>query len=88
MCRFVWRKKIEKDVTQGASLDDFSVKNEKKKQVERMVSPVLLRILNIYVSMTRKVHNFLVVGRPCLSLVLDMQEPIVSLIVRFRQNTK
>lgn len=35
--RFVWRKKIERDVIQGAPLDMFSVKAEKKKQKERMV---------------------------------------------------
>jgi hypothetical protein len=34
--RFVWRKKIEHDVSQGQKVD-FSVKSEKKKQLERMV---------------------------------------------------
>ncbi|KAL3620011.1 hypothetical protein CASFOL_034923 [Castilleja foliolosa] len=34
--KFVWRKKIEKDVIQGVSLDEFSVKAEKKRQKERM----------------------------------------------------
>ncbi|KAL7615128.1 hypothetical protein Lser_V15G05449 [Lactuca serriola] len=34
--KFVWRKKIERDVIQGAPLDMFSVKAEKKKQKERM----------------------------------------------------
>ncbi|KAL5742852.1 hypothetical protein ACOSP7_029584 [Xanthoceras sorbifolium] len=34
--RFVWRKKIERDVTQGAPLDMFSIKAEKKRQRERM----------------------------------------------------
>ncbi|RWR90492.1 RNA recognition motif domain-containing protein [Cinnamomum micranthum f. kanehirae] len=34
--KFVWRKKIERDVSQGAGLDMFSVKAEKKKQKERM----------------------------------------------------
>ncbi|PNX75157.1 cactin (ISS), partial [Trifolium pratense] len=34
--KFVWRKKIERDVTQGASIDSFSIKAEKKRQVERM----------------------------------------------------
>ncbi|GJT77191.1 cactin-like protein isoform X1 [Tanacetum coccineum] len=34
--KFVWRKKIERDVTQGAPLDMFSVKAEKKRQKERM----------------------------------------------------
>ncbi|KAL3614222.1 hypothetical protein CASFOL_042296 [Castilleja foliolosa] len=29
--KFVWRKKIEKDVIQGVSLDEFSVKAEKKR---------------------------------------------------------
>jgi hypothetical protein len=33
---FVWRKKIERDVTQGQKVD-ISVKSEKKKQQERMV---------------------------------------------------
>ncbi|CAN0879894.1 CTN [Linum grandiflorum] len=33
---FVWMKKIEKDVYQGARLDDYSVKAEKKRQKERM----------------------------------------------------
>ncbi|XP_052728707.1 cactin isoform X2 [Vigna angularis] len=36
MCRFVWRKKIERDVSQGVSIDTFSVKAEKKRQIERM----------------------------------------------------
>ncbi|XP_022144570.1 cactin [Momordica charantia] len=34
--KFVWRKKIERDVTQGVPLDAFSVKAEKKRQRERM----------------------------------------------------
>lgn len=34
--KFVWRKKIERDVTQGVSIDAFSVKSEKKRQKERM----------------------------------------------------
>ncbi|KAL3626605.1 hypothetical protein CASFOL_030154 [Castilleja foliolosa] len=34
--KFVWRKKIEKDVIQGVLLDEFSVKAEKKMQKERM----------------------------------------------------
>lgn len=34
--KFVWRKKIERDVTQGVPLDMFSVKAEKKKQKQRM----------------------------------------------------
>ncbi|TXG58385.1 hypothetical protein EZV62_016214 [Acer yangbiense] len=34
--RFVWRKKIERDVTHGAPLDMFSAKSEKKRQRERM----------------------------------------------------
>ncbi|OMO54473.1 hypothetical protein COLO4_36480 [Corchorus olitorius] len=33
---FVWRKKIERDVSQGVPLDAFSVKAEKKRQRERM----------------------------------------------------
>ncbi|KAI9083587.1 hypothetical protein K1719_034529 [Acacia pycnantha] len=33
---FVWRKKIERDVSQGIQLDSFSVKAEKKRQRERM----------------------------------------------------
>ncbi|XP_051138237.1 cactin [Andrographis paniculata] len=33
---FVWRKKIERDVSQGVPLDEFSVKAEKKRQRERM----------------------------------------------------
>ncbi|GAA0159776.1 scaffold/adaptor protein [Lithospermum erythrorhizon] len=33
---FVWRKKIERDVGQGVSLDEFSLKAEKKRQRERM----------------------------------------------------
>lgn len=32
---FVWRKKIERDVTQGVPLDEFSLKAEKKRQRER-----------------------------------------------------
>ncbi|XP_057478213.1 splicing factor Cactin-like isoform X2 [Actinidia eriantha] len=35
-CRFVWRKKIERDISQGVPLDAYSVKAEKKKQRERM----------------------------------------------------
>ena len=34
--RFVWRKKIERDVSQGQKVD-ISVKSEKKRQLERMV---------------------------------------------------
>ncbi|CAA0840030.1 Cactin [Striga hermonthica] len=34
--KFVWRKKIERDVSQGVPLDEFSVKAEKKRQRERM----------------------------------------------------
>lgn len=34
--KFVWRKKIEKDISQGVPLDMFSIKAEKKKQRERM----------------------------------------------------
>ncbi|KDP29219.1 hypothetical protein JCGZ_16608 [Jatropha curcas] len=34
--KFVWRKKIERDVIQGVPLDMFSVKAEKQKQRERM----------------------------------------------------
>lgn len=34
--KFVWRKKIERDVSQGVPLDMFSVKAEKKRQRERM----------------------------------------------------
>jgi len=34
--KFVWRKKIERDVQQGVPLDEYSVKAEKKKQRERM----------------------------------------------------
>lgn len=33
--KFVWRKKIERDVTQGVPLDEFSLKAEKKRQRER-----------------------------------------------------
>ena len=42
MCRFVWRKKIERDVVQGRPLD-ISVKAEKKRQKERMVCIRTLR---------------------------------------------
>ncbi|CAK9186452.1 unnamed protein product [Ilex paraguariensis] len=34
--KFVWRKKIERDITQGVPLEAFSVKSEKKRQKERM----------------------------------------------------
>nr|KYP70967.1 Uncharacterized protein C19orf29 isogeny [Cajanus cajan] len=34
--KFVWRKKIERDVSQGVSIDTFSVKAEKNRQRERM----------------------------------------------------
>ncbi|KAL2953600.1 hypothetical protein AAZX31_19G173900 [Glycine max] len=34
--KFVWRKKIERDVSQGVSIEAFSKKAEKKKQRERM----------------------------------------------------
>ncbi|CAN4092594.1 unnamed protein product [Withania somnifera] len=33
---FVWRKKIERDVTRGVPLDTFSMKAEKQRQLERM----------------------------------------------------
>ncbi|KAE8098428.1 hypothetical protein FH972_016494 [Carpinus fangiana] len=34
--KFVWGKKIERDVSQGVPLDEFSAKAEKKRQRERM----------------------------------------------------
>jgi hypothetical protein len=34
--RFVWRKKIEKDVHRGVPLEEFSVKAEKRRHRERM----------------------------------------------------
>ncbi|XP_057983115.1 splicing factor Cactin [Malania oleifera] len=34
--KFVWKKKIERDIVQGAPLETFSVKAEKKRQKERM----------------------------------------------------
>ncbi|KAL3716461.1 hypothetical protein ACJRO7_008114 [Eucalyptus globulus] len=34
--KFVWKKKIERDVSLGADLDTFSMKAEKKRQKERM----------------------------------------------------
>ncbi|KAI6675727.1 hypothetical protein NL676_003633 [Syzygium grande] len=34
--KFVWKKKIERDVSLGADLDMFSIKAEKKRQKERM----------------------------------------------------
>lgn len=34
--KFVWRKKIERDVTRGVPLDTFSMKAEKQRQKERM----------------------------------------------------
>ncbi|GLT58965.1 hypothetical protein SLA2020_318180 [Shorea laevis] len=34
--KFVWRKKIERDVSQGVPLDEYSIKAEKRKQKERM----------------------------------------------------
>lgn len=37
VCRFVWKKKIERDVSQGVSLESYKKKNEKKRQIERMV---------------------------------------------------
>lgn len=39
----MWRKKIERDVSQGVPLDMFSVKAEKKRQRERMVCYDFLR---------------------------------------------
>lgn len=45
VCRFVWRKKIERDVSQGVPLDTFSVKAEKKRHKERMVWWYRLRLL-------------------------------------------
>lgn len=37
MRRFVWRKKIEKDLTNGLDPRELSLKAEKKRQKERMV---------------------------------------------------
>ncbi|GMY25063.1 isoform 2 of cactin [Fagus crenata] len=34
--KFVWKKKIERDVSQGVSLESYKKKNEKKRQIERM----------------------------------------------------
>ena len=42
----MWRKKIERDVSQGVPLDMFSVKSEKKKQRERMVRYDSLRLFS------------------------------------------
>ena len=42
----MWRKKIERDVSQGVPLDMFSVKAEKKRQRERMVCYDLLRLFS------------------------------------------
>lgn len=44
ICRFVWRKKIERDVVQGVPIDEFSVKAEKKRQRERMVCNFLQKM--------------------------------------------
>jgi len=38
--RFVWRKKIEKDVHRGVPLEEFSVKAEKRRHRERMVCTI------------------------------------------------
>jgi hypothetical protein len=35
-CRFVWKKKVERDLAQGVSLNNYSNKNERKRQRERM----------------------------------------------------
>lgn len=44
VCRFVWRKKIERDITQGVPIDAYSLKAEKKRQRERMVSYLILNV--------------------------------------------
>ena len=36
----MWRKKIEKDVHHGVPLEEFSVKAEKRRRGERMVSTI------------------------------------------------
>ncbi|XVE96546.1 hypothetical protein REPUB_Repub02eG0231900 [Reevesia pubescens] len=45
LSRFVWQKKIDRDVAQGVPLDMFSVKAEKKRQIERMLSWYWLRLI-------------------------------------------
>ncbi|PWA55871.1 cactin [Artemisia annua] len=40
---FVWKKKIEQEVTHGVPLDTFSVKAEKMKRKERMIEFEKLR---------------------------------------------
>lgn len=44
---FVWRKKIERDVSQGQKVD-ISVKSEKKRQQERMVLQQRISLLVLY----------------------------------------
>lgn len=34
-CRFIWRKKIERDVVQGVPIDAFSVKAKKRDRKKR-----------------------------------------------------
>ncbi|KAL3830026.1 hypothetical protein ACJIZ3_018828 [Penstemon smallii] len=41
--KFVWRKKIELDVSQGVPLDEFSLKAEKKRWRDRMIEKVKKR---------------------------------------------
>jgi hypothetical protein len=37
--RFVWTKKIEKDIMHGVSVSEFSSRAEKRRQEERQVGP-------------------------------------------------
>lgn len=55
--RFVWRKKIERDVSQGQKVN-ISVKSEKKKQQERMVLWNTISI-SIFISWNKAYHSLL-----------------------------
>lgn len=57
-CRFVWRKKIERDVTQGVPLEMFSVKEEKRKQRERMVWELQGHFLCFFFVAMSRIHRF------------------------------
>lgn len=41
---FVWTKKIEKDIVEGASVKNFSKRAEREKHEERMVRSIVLTI--------------------------------------------
>ena len=52
--RFVWTKKIEKDIASGVSVSEFSRKAEQQRKEDRLVSSLLVRLPLPSVSAVRR----------------------------------